>query len=705
LPDIDLDVESARRLEVYDIIWGAFGADRVACVAMVETYRVRHAIRDAGQALSLPPGEIDVLAKAFPHISARHARKALAELPEFRRSGISPARFDALLALVESLDALPRHLAMHPCGVILSDSTLAARTPLQPSGEGYLMSQFDKDDVEELGFLKLDVLGVRMQSALAHAGAEIQRVTGASADIDSLAPFDDPRVYDMIGSSDTVGCFQIESPGQRELLGKFGPRDFADIIIDISLFRPGPVKADMVVPFLNARLGWKPPEYPHPRLRPILEQSCGVVVFHEQIIQIVAAVTGCSLAEGEQARRSLGKPGSPQLAATREWFHAAGQANGFPAPALERLWGTLESFAAFGFCKAHAAAFALPTYQSAWLKRYWPAFFYAGALTHDPGMYPKRLLLHAARRAGAGILGVDVNRSAAVYQVEESENGGQPQYAIRVALADIDGISAAEIGRIAAGRPFSSLTDFHKRAQVSAPVLEKLVRVGAFDSLYGITPAGRLEAAGGPGSLTRRDLLLAAQDLIRLGQASRQMGAAQQELEWAAACDIQPTGLPELTAAEVVRSELEILGMDVSRHVLQGRLAALAERGVVFAKDLLAAGDDPARRKDVLVAGVKVATQTPPVRSGKRVVFLTLDDSTGLSDATFFHNAQERCAATVFQSWQLVVRGEIRRTGAKGVSVRAEDCWDLDEFLADGPRPAATAPRKLWHSSTGSAGW
>ncbi|MBA2464204.1 MAG: DNA polymerase III subunit alpha, partial [Nocardioidaceae bacterium] len=285
LPDIDIDVESARRLEVYKAILDRYGGERCVCVSMMDTYRVRHAVRDVGAALGMPGGEVDAIAKAFPHIRARDARVALRELPELRASGLGEERLDLLFRLVERLDGLPRHIAVHPCGVLLSDATLLDRTPVEASYAGFPMSQFDKDDVEDLGLLKLDVLGIRMQSSMAHAVAEIARVDGIELDLDDEAqvPFDDPATYAMISTGKTLGCFQIESPGQRELVGKSGIETFEEVIADISLFRPGPVKSDMITPYLNAKQGWRMPHYLHDDLRPILGQTHGVVVFHEQV--------------------------------------------------------------------------------------------------------------------------------------------------------------------------------------------------------------------------------------------------------------------------------------------------------------------------------------------------------------------------------------------------------------------------------------
>ncbi|MFB7467303.1 hypothetical protein ACFCZ1_28040 [Streptomyces sp. NPDC056224] len=244
LPDIDIDVESARRLEVYDRIIERFGRERVAVTGMPETYRARHALRDTGLALGIPPQVIDKVAKSFPHIRARDIRDALVSLPELKQLASQAASYGPLWELAEGLDKLPRGIAMHPCGVILSNASLLDRLPVQPTPGGqYPMVQADKDDVEDLGLLKLDVLGVRMQSAMAHAVGEIRRTSGRQIDLDNPdhVPLGDHAAFELIRKSDTVGMFQLESPGQQDLVGRLQPRDVQDVIADISLFRPGPV--------------------------------------------------------------------------------------------------------------------------------------------------------------------------------------------------------------------------------------------------------------------------------------------------------------------------------------------------------------------------------------------------------------------------------------------------------------------------------
>ncbi|MFE6594436.1 DNA polymerase III subunit alpha [Streptomyces sp. NPDC057781] len=661
LPDIDIDVESARRLEVYRAIIGRFGTERVATVAMPETYRVRHAIRDVGAALSMDPAEIDRVAKSFPHIRARDARAALEELPELkelagesRREG--GGRYGRLWELVEGLDALPRGVAMHPCGVLLSDASLLSRTPVMPtSGEGFPMAQFDKDDVEDLGLLKLDVLGVRMQSAMAHAVAEVKRASGAEVDLDAV-PDGDPATYRMIRSAETLGCFQIESPGQRDLVGRLQPATFHDLVVDISLFRPGPVAADMVRPFIEARHGRAPVRYPHEDLSEPLKGTYGVVVFHEQIIDIVDIMTGCGRGEADRVRRGLSGPESQGR--IKVWFAQHATANGYDAETIQRTWEIVEAFGSYGFCKAHAVAFAVPTYQSAWLKAHHPAAFYAGLLTHDPGMYPKRLLLADARRRGVPILPLDVNKSGVAHRIElVSESPRRAKvWGLRLALLDVHGISEAEAERIAEGQPYASLLDFWERARPSRPLAGRLAQVGALDAF----------------GANRRDLQLHLTELHRGARAGR-----GDQLPLSGGRRTASAGLPDLTSAEKLSAELGVLSMDASRNLMDDHRTFLNELGVMSAKRLREARHG----ETVLVAGAKAATQTPPIRSGRRVIFSTLDDGTGLVDLAFFDDSHDACAHTVFHSWLLLVRGVVQRRGPRSLSVVGSAAWNLADLL------------------------
>jgi error-prone DNA polymerase len=329
------------------------------------------------------------------------------------------------------------------------------------------------------------------------------------------------------------------------------------------------------------------------------------------------------------------------------------------------------------------------------LKRHYPAAFLAGVLTHDPGMYPKRLILDEARNSGVAVLPLDVNKSTGQYRVEKVGH----DYGIRLSLSDVKGISETEVGQIETAQPFIDLSDFWSRTAVVRPVVERLVRAGGFDTLHEISGVRRI------GHLTRRDLLLQVADLHRSG-GRRRVRAAQEppqrpgtglagrvaaqskapkvplpqaaQLALPIAQAEGATGLPEMSTADRVQAEMEILGLDVTRHAISFYETMFAELGVVRAKDLLTHRSE----SRVLVAGIKVATQTPPIRSGRRVVFLSLDESTGPIDLTFFEDAQGPYAHTVFHAWLLLATGVVRRTGRRGISVRATGCWSLPEVHA-----------------------
>jgi error-prone DNA polymerase len=715
LPDIDIDVASARREEVYQDILDAFPADQVGCVAMVDTYRARGAIREVGKALGYPGGEVDLVAKAFPHVGAGAIRDSLSHLPELKRTSLARGQLDLLFAVAERLDSFPRHLALHPSGILITPDDLTTRTPLERSANGFRMAQFDKDDVEAIGLLKLDVIGIRMLSSMTHALEEIQRTERKQIDLDKI-PRDDEKTFEMVRRSDTLGCFQIESPGQRELLGKFQPDRWRDLIVDISLFRPGPVQSDMINPFLNRRLAYERPRFAHDALRPFLQESYGVIVYHEQVMQAIAVATGVDLGRADQIRRELADP--DKLPAIEDWFFTTAANRGWDDPSIKAIWHEVASFAAFGFCKAHAAAFAVPTYQSAWLKANHPAAFYAGVLTHEPGMYPRRAIIDDVRHHNLEIHPLDVNRSDKHYTVEGD--------GIRIGLMHVDGINQKEIDEIVASRPYAGLDDLCRRTSLSRPTVEKLIHAGA------------LEAFG-----QQRDLLLRMGDLWE--HKAPKPAKAQGEI---VAEEATIYGLRPYTQRERVEAELEVLGIDVTRHILDFYKQVLQRLNATRSDDLRKHRQD----SRVMVAGVKVASQTPAVRSGQRIIFLTLDDSYGLVDVTVFESVQEQCAWTVFHSWLLVCRGTLRKTGARGVSINCERAWDLPVLASEmrkgsldvagmwtegvieieaaeaerrksrgKPAPAhgslgqqvlplersaqaPAAPRKLWHASPGSAG-
>ncbi|MEV6013816.1 DNA polymerase III subunit alpha [Streptomyces sp. NPDC051976] len=697
LPDIDIDVESARRLECYDAIFDRFGHERVAVTAMPETYRARHALRDTGLALGIAPHEVDMIAKSFPHLRACDITSALAELPELRRLAADTEKYGPLWELAEGLDALVRGMAMHPCGVIITNATLLDRLPVQPTPQGqYPMVQAAKEEVEALGLIKLDVLGVRMQSAMAHAVTEIARTTGERIDLDDArqVPLDDFFAFKMIQGSDTIGMFQLESPGQQDLLSRLQPRDPQDVIADISLFRPGPVAGGMPERYIAARHGTTP-TYAHPDLEPVLADTYGVTIWHEQIIETLSVLTGCDRALAEMARRALAdKERLPRL---RDWFHREARARGYDAAVREEVWKTVEAFGAYGFCRAHAVAFAAPALQSAWLKAHHPAALYAGLLEHDPGMWPKRVIVADARHHDIPILPVDINHSKPTHTIEHVDTD---RWGVRLALSQVRGITDDECTRITGGQPYGSLGDFWQRARPSRPVAERLAEIGALTCLH-------------DGKLTRRDLLLHINELHRQTRG-RTPGDGQLPLSTEAIGAAQPSGLPEMTSRETLGAELHVLGIDVTQHLMEHHHRLLREIGAVDAKHLA----DLRAGQHVLVAGVRASTQTPPIASGKRVIFVTLEDGYGLVDLAFFEDSHDACAHTIFHSALLLVRGTVQVRGRRRTIVGSM-VWDLDEIAntrrdhgpeaaltlldTDKPQPTPAQPQRTLTNGTAGA--
>jgi error-prone DNA polymerase len=770
LPDIDLDVESARREDVYDLVLQRFGADRTACVAMVETFQARSAIREVGKTLGMPAAELDLIAKAFVHTRARDVRKAVERLPELKGVHFDAGQLDTLFDLVERIDGFPRHLALHPCGILLGDTRLTDLTPLErsahdragpddPAARGFPMSPFDKDDVAALGLLKLDVLGVRMLSAMRHC-LDLVNGTYASGDqaptggealpatrpadpalpgrdgagrlaVDAI-PDDDPATYELIRTAESVGIFQIESPGQRELLGRLQPERLGDLITEISLFRPGPVKADMVTPYVARRHGEEETVYAHPALEPVLAQTHGVIVYHEQVMGVISALTGCDMAYADLLRRQLGD--RTKAPAIRGWLLARARDRGMSVQDAERVWEQLASFASFGFCKAHAAAFAVPTYRSAFLKAHVLPELLAGLLTHDPGMYPRRLLLDEGRRFGVAVLPCDVDRSERAYTVEVVDRGlAEHLLGLRDALqaaararqvgrpvdagtapglppgwrwpsADGDGSAGSlpvapvppggvDAGDAGDGYRYAVRIGLQAVSGITEEEIAALRRGRPFTSLAdlrergglsrptveALTDAGALDRLAGVGRRggprDRRALRLGVEELWRGRVRRRGTGPRAEQSMLDLHADHEPQ-LPADSEATRVRAELAATGLDVSRHVASFYEPLLEVLGVVRACDLERC-ENQAR---VRVAGVKVAVQSPAQRSGQRVMFLSLDDRTGQTQTTYFERSLEDCAWTVLHAWLLVAEGRVSRRGARGATVVGHRAWDLSRL-------------------------
>lgn len=619
IPDIDIDLDSRRRDEVIGYAMERYRG-QAAMVATVSRFRGRSAVREMGHAVGFSYERLDEILRPFGYyIPASRIREAMETLPELRGSELASDEFKGLLDTCSRIDDLPRLISVHLGGVVISREPLHHYSPMQRTHKGWPLLSFDKDDIEELGLIKTDLLGLRMLSAIEEAVTLI-REQGKLIDLDRL-DLTDRKVYELLRSGITLGCFQVESPGMRGLLGQLLPERFSDIVAAISLFRPGPVQADMVGRYMARRHGAEPVFYPHEAVRPILEETYGVVVFQEQVLRIAHEVAGFSYGKADLMRRAMANPGSEEMKGFREDFLAGAREKGIEKRVAQEIFSQIQTLAAFGFNKAHACSFARIVFQSVYLKAYHPAEFMTGVLNSLPGMYPERVLLHDAGRLGVRVLPPDVSRSGSGYTLEDG--------AIRVGLRGIRNIGPSGLARILeerSKRPFKDMEDFLKRVRPRKNILRSMILAGAFDPL----------------NPSRKSLL---------------RSALKERVE----------GAEDFTIMERVSFELENIGLDLSAHAISLFRDRLDRMGVVRSIHLKECRDE----ERVSVAGIKVVLHTPPTRTGIRVVFVTLEDETGLSDAVVFPDVQELYGAILFRSDLLIIEGPVRRVG-KSVSVNAE---------------------------------
>jgi len=639
MPDIDIDFESRHRDQVIDYVYKKYGPGYVARVATYNTFRARSALRELGKALGFPEAELDPLCKRLPfYARADQIQALLQRLPELRDSPLHQPRYELLLDCCARLAGFPRFLGMHLGGLVISDIPITSLTPLQESGLGPVISQFDKDDIEGLGLVKLDLLSLRTLSVIQDATTNIGQA-GQALDYEAI-PLDDRDTFAMINRGETIGVFQLESPAQRALQTRFRASEFEDVVASMALIRPGPIKGNMVDPYVARRLGQEEVRYLHPWLEPILKKTYGVVLFQEQVIEIGRVIAGFSPAEADQLRRVMTHSRSQRMMEElgRTFVERSVQ-RGIDPSLAEEIFQCMLGYASYGFCEAHAAAFATTSYKSAYLVRHHPAQYYTAILNHQPmGFYPPRIISNEARRRGITMLPPDVGRSQADFTVE----GGS----IRVGLKQVRGLSAASLESILASRqqvPYSSPLDFVVRTTVPQDSLESLVRCGALDSLCS----------------HRRFLLSQLFDYLE----QRQVEASGAGLLFAE--PPAPAGL-DFSDAQKRSWEYELLGLYVGEHPMAAWRGVLREKGFKSSRDL----PDCAAGMTVWAAGLLLHPHRPPTRSGRITVFFSLEDEFGMIDATMFEDVYMRCGGHIFgpRKDPLLACGKVNRRG-EGVSL------------------------------------
>jgi error-prone DNA polymerase len=640
VPDIDLDFPRDIREKLIVAVHERYGRDHSALVASFSTYHARGAIRDVGKALGLPFAELERLARLTDGNPKRVADE-LASLPDAETKLRSP-RWRALGELCREIGGLPRHVSQHPGGMVISSRPLVELVPLQPAAmAGRQLCQWDKDSCDDARFLKIDLLGLGMLSAVEDCVEQIARVRGESIDL-SRIPLDDPGVYADIQRADTVGVFQIESRAQMQSLLRTRPENLDDLTVQVALVRPGPIQGKAVHPYIEHRQriredpGFEPP-VDHPTLREPLSSTLGVIVFQDQVLEVAMALAGFTVGEAEGLRRAMSRKRSEAaLEAYRGRFVAGARANGVDAETANAVYDKLVGFSGFGFPKSHAAAFGLLAYQSTWLRHHYPCEFLCALLNAQPmGFYPPSSLVRDAQRRHVDVRSPDVNRSAAKARLEGET--------VRVGLEYVASLGEEGAGAVVAERersgPYATILDLAQRTALDEGSLEALVTSGACDCF---------------GEPRRR--LLWQLGLVPRSQSVPGSGGEERQLALPLAPTTPIPDLPDQTAWERMLADYRHTSLSVGLHPLE-LLRDHLPAGVVSSAELR----KRANGSLVTVAGMAVARQRPSTANG--VVFMLIEDEFGHANLIIPPTVYERFRAIVRGEPLLLARGRFERMG------------------------------------------
>jgi error-prone DNA polymerase len=633
VPDIDLDFPREIRERLMERVYEVYGADRAALVCAFSTYKLRSAVRDVGKTLGLPLADLDKIAKLSEPRSAKELGRELARIPGYEERKNAPP-WSYLVDLSAQLAGFPRHVTQHVGGMIVSSTPLTELVPIQPAAmEGRYLCQWDKDSCDDARVVKIDFLALGMLS-LVEECLELIAANGKPPVDLSRIDFNDTAIYDMICAGDTIGVFQIESRAQIQMLPRTQPRKLEDLIVQVAIVRPGPIIGGAVKPYVTHRqqtqrefLADVQPFYDHPSLEPVLEETHGVILYQEQVLQVAMALAGFSAGQADALRRSMTRKRSRE-AMVQLWtqFRDGALGRGVPLETAKTVFKKLLGFAEYGFPKAHAAAFAVLAYQSAWLRHYYPAEFTCALLNNQPmGFYPPHVLTNDAKRHGLRILPPDINLSGLRCAVE---NGN----AIRIGLGYVEALGVEPARRIVLEREASgsyrSLADFVRRAPTPIAAVENLISTGAFDR-FGL---GRREA------LWQLGLFIPSH---RFGQKEgRDVG---RQLALSLPVNQDTVELRPMGAWDQMSADYAILGLSPRYHPL-GLLRPHLPESLSTTADLERLPDGLI----VQIGGLIVCRQRPGTAKG--ITFLLLEDERGLANVIVYPG--------LYEAKRLVVRGE-----------------------------------------------
>ena len=662
-PDIDVDFEHQRREEVIQYIYAKYGRDRAGLTATVICYRGRGAVRDAGKAMGLSADTVQALAGSIWGWSSDGVEARIAA-----ELGLDPRerRLRQTIALTRALIGFPRHLSQHVGGFVMTRGPLSELVPIENAAmEGRTVIEWDKDDLDALGILKVDVLALGMLTCLKKGFDLIAGHHGRSYSLADV-PTKDPAVYDMLCKADSIGVFQVESRAQMTMLPRLKPRDFYDLVIEVAIVRPGPIQGDMVHPYLRRRNGEEKVSFPSEALRRVLGKTLGVPLFQEQAMQIAIVAAGFTPSEADRLRRAMATfKKNGDIGKFRDKLVGGMVARGYEAAFAERCFKQIEGFGTYGFPESHAASFALLVYVSAWMKCHYPAVFAGALLNSQPmGFYAPAQIVRDAREHGVAVRPVDINHSLWDCTLEDGESAGGP--ALRLGLRQVRGLAEEEAARLLAGRGggYEDPLSLKRRAGLSKKALEALARADALRSL----------------GLDRREALWAVKALsaaapLPLFAAAGEEGRGAEPI----------VRLPRLSLSEHVVADYASLRLSLKAHPLSFLRGTLAREGLVPAAALAELADG-AR---AALAGLVLVRQRPG--SAKGVIFATLEDETGVANIVVWPDCFERFRAILLKACLLAVEGKIQKQGIV-IHLVAEKLSDMTERLHELGRPQRPLP-------------
>ncbi|HTM53015.1 MAG TPA: error-prone DNA polymerase [Pirellulales bacterium] len=645
-PDIDIDFEHERREEVLQYLYDKYGRERAGMTAEVITYRPRSAVRDVGKALGLSLDRVDALAKSLEghHLDAQLDARC-------RDVAIDPDSFVGrrLIGLVGELVGFPRHLGQHVGGMVMTHGPLCELVPIENAAmQDRTVIEWDKDDLDELGILKVDCLSLGMLTAIRKCFSLVDEHAGRQLSLASI-PEGDPAVYDMIDRADTMGVFQIESRAQMSMLPRLRPREFYDLVIEVALVRPGPIQGNMVHPYLRRRAGQEEATYPNEEIRQVLERTLGVPLFQEQAMRLAVVAAGFTPGEADQLRRAMGAWRRPGIIEQfRKKLHDGMLAKGLSAEFAEGVFRQISGFGEYGFPESHAASFALLVYVSAWLKFYYPAAFAAALINSQPmGFYAPAQLVRNAREHGVEVRGVDVNASRWDCTLESG--------ALRLGLRMIRGLSQAHAARLEqerAGGAFHDWEDFARRVRLGRAVIVRLAGADAFGSL---------------GIDRRRALWLA------LGEDKK---ARPLPLFADHPSDEEPVApIPRLRLRDEVVADYRTAGLSLRAHPMSFHRQQLESWKVVPAEQLPTYPAD----RPIRVAGIVLVRQRPGTAKG--ITFVTLEDETGTINLIIRQDIWQKFYRVARTAAAFLAYGRLQRE-QEVIHVLVSKLEDLSDLLA-----------------------